>query len=268
MPDRPAAICLARPLARGRRNCLRCRKIFTLGGCRCFDPRRSRLLAFAAVGALALAACRSGASPVQRADQDRLRHGADRPACRQRQAGAARHEDLGRGNQRQGRSARASGQARLLRRSEQSFDGAGHLHQAARRRQGRPRAGRLRHQHGRAGHSGRHAEEEDLRSACSRSMRTREFHYPTSTSRCCRPARPRRSPSPKASSRSRWRKIRSRRPSRSRPRTPSSRATPARARARTPRSTASRSSTTRPIRRTRPTTRRSCARCRRPTPTS
>src|SRR5262245_20760803 len=39
---------------------------------------------------------------------------ADRAACRFWQAGAARHEDLGRRNQRQGRPTRASGQARLL----------------------------------------------------------------------------------------------------------------------------------------------------------
>ena len=71
----------------------------------------------------------------------------------------------------------------------------------------------------------------------------------------------------KASSRSRRRRIRSRRPSRSPPRMPSSRATPAKARATTPRSSASRSSTTRPIRRARPTSRRSSARCRPPMPT-
>ena len=52
--------------------------------------------------------------------------------------------------------------------------------------------------------------------------------------------------------------------------TPSSRRTPAKARAPTPRSTASRSSTTRAIRRRRrpPISRRSCARSRRPMPTS
>ena len=60
------------------------------------------------------------------------------------------------------------------------------------------------------------------------------------------------------------RKIRSRRPSRSPPRTPSSRATPPKAPATTSRNTASRSSTTKPIRRTRPTSRRSSAPSRRP----
>ena len=58
------------------------------------------------------------------------------------------------------------------------------------------------------------------------------------------------------------------RPSRSPPKTPSLRATPATARATTPRSSASRSSTTRPFRRARPTSRRSSARCRPPMPTS
>ena len=57
-------------------------------------------------------------------------------------------------------------------------------------------------------------------------------------------------------------------PSRSPPRTPSSRATPAKARATTSRSTASRPSTTKPIRRTRPTSRRSSAPCRPPIPIS
>ena len=44
----------------------------------------------------------------------------------------------------------------------QPGDGAGHLHQAARRRQGRPRRRRLRDQHGRAGHAGRDAEGQDV----------------------------------------------------------------------------------------------------------
>src|SRR5471030_1246522 len=38
--------------------------------------------------------------------------------------------------------------------------GAGHLHQAARRRQSRPHRRRLRHQHASAGHADRHAKEE------------------------------------------------------------------------------------------------------------
>src|SRR5712672_2162393 len=72
------------------------------------------------------------------ADQDRFQHGDDRRPRRQRKVRAARPEDLGGGRQRQGRALRPSRQARLLRRPEQSLDGAGHLHQAARRRQGRP----------------------------------------------------------------------------------------------------------------------------------
>ena len=124
----------------------------------------------AAAVSLGLADRRLG--PVQGADQDRLRHGADRPARRQRQVGAARPEDLGGGRQRQGRAARPSGQADLLRRPDQSGDGAGHLHQAARRRQGRPRHRRLRHQHARAGDAGRDAEEQ----AVHRPVRPRGEH--------------------------------------------------------------------------------------------
>ena len=73
------------------------------------------------------------------ADQDRLQHGIDRPVCRRRQDRAARVQDLGRGGQCQGRAARPAGQAGLLRRPEQPFAGAGHLHKADRHRQGRPR---------------------------------------------------------------------------------------------------------------------------------
>ena len=64
-----------------------------------------------------------------------------------------------------------------LRRPVQSLDGAGHLHQAARRRQSRPRARRLCDQHGRAGHAGRHAEEQDLHQPV-RARCEREFKYP------------------------------------------------------------------------------------------
>ena len=92
------------------------------------------------------------------ADQDRLLHGADRAALPQRQAGAARHEDLGGGDQRQRRAARPPGQAHLLRRSDQCLDGAGHLHQAHRCRQGRSGPRAVCHQHGRAGHARHHAE--------------------------------------------------------------------------------------------------------------
>ena len=52
-------------------------------------------------------ACRSGYGSGGGADQDRLRHGADRRARRQRQGGAAGDADLARRHQRQGRAARA-----------------------------------------------------------------------------------------------------------------------------------------------------------------
>src|SRR6516162_1216091 len=94
---------------------------------------------------------RRGLGAIRRADQDRLWHISNRRARAQRQVGAARPEDLGRRHQRQGRAPRPSGQAHLLRRPDQSGDGAGHLHQAARRRQGRSDHRRLRHQHAGAG---------------------------------------------------------------------------------------------------------------------
>ena len=47
-------------------------------------------------------------------------------------------------------------------------------------------------------------------SVCSRSTSTRDLNI-RNTSRCCRPGRIRRPPSPRASSRSRWRRIRNRR---------------------------------------------------------
>ena len=136
-----------------------------------------------------------------------------------------------------------------------------------RRRQGRPRSRALRHQHGGAGHAGRHAEGQavhhPVRARCEPRVQVQQVlrHDPDR-------ARTRSRPSPRASSR--WRRRRT--PSRRRRRwwrpMPSSPATPARAPARTPRSTASRSSTTRPIRRRRPTSRRSCAPSRPPTRTS
>ena len=75
------------------------------------------------------------------------------------------HEDLGGGRQRQGRAARAPGQARLLRRPEQSGDGAGHLHEAARRRQGRPRDRPLCDRADRAGDADRDAAQQGLHRA-------------------------------------------------------------------------------------------------------
>ena len=97
-------------------------RTFNQSGCRRrgFGPRQSRL------------------RPGQAA-HDRLWHGADRRARRHRQGRPARDADLARTSQRQGRALRPAGQARLLRRPDQSADGARHLHQAARRRQGRHR---------------------------------------------------------------------------------------------------------------------------------
>src|SRR5262245_9806687 len=103
-----------------------------------------------------------GPGAVGPAGYDRLFHGAHRTARGQRQAGAARHEDLGGGDQQEGRVARASGQTGLLRRPVEPLDSAGHLHQAHRRRQGRPRARALRHRPGRPGHAGHHAEGQGL----------------------------------------------------------------------------------------------------------
>ncbi len=189
------------------------------------------------------------------------------PLSPQRQAGAARHEDLGGGDQRQGRAARAPGQAHLLRRPDQRLDRARHLHQAHRRRQGRPRARPLCHQHGRAGDAGRHAEGQavhhPVRARCEPRVQVQQVlrHDPDGAEhqgvlhrgllRHGRGAEPQADDGGAG-----------------RGRCASSPATPARARARTPRSTASRSSTTRPIRRRRRTSRRSCGRSRRPIPTS
>ena len=59
----------------------------------------------------------------------------------------------------------------------QSVDGARHLHQAARRRQGRPRGRRLCDQHDRAGDADRHAAEEDVHQPV-RARVNAEFNYP------------------------------------------------------------------------------------------
>src|SRR5262245_7137608 len=120
--------------------------------------------------------CGRSVGAIRRADQDRLWHISNRRACSQRQVGAARAEDLGGGYQRQGRTARTSGQAHLLRRPDQPGHGARHLHQAARRRQGRSDHRRLRHQHAGAGDAGRRAEEEDV--GLFGLAVNSEFHYP------------------------------------------------------------------------------------------
>src|SRR5712671_5220916 len=59
------------------------------------------------------------------AGHDRLWHGADRRARRCRQDGVARHADLARRHQRQGRPVGPAGQARLLRRPEHAANGPG-----------------------------------------------------------------------------------------------------------------------------------------------
>ena len=53
--------------------------------------------------------------------------------------------DVGRGRERQGRAARAQGRTHRLRRPDQPRPDAGHLHQAARHRQGRPADRAVRH---------------------------------------------------------------------------------------------------------------------------
>ena len=80
----------------------------------------------------------------------------------ERQGRAAGDADLGVRHQRQGRPAGPAGEADLLRRPVQSGNDPGPLHQAARRRQGRPRGQRLRHQHDRAGDADHHAAQPHL----------------------------------------------------------------------------------------------------------
>ena len=84
------------------------------------DPRGG----FGGCGSLA-GAGRCCACQSRRSDQDRLWHGAHRSARRQRQNVVVGDAGLGSGHQRQGRIARPPGEARLLRRSEQSVASAG-----------------------------------------------------------------------------------------------------------------------------------------------
>ncbi len=93
--------------------------------------------------------------------EDRVRARPDRSACRQRQGRAHFHADLGRGSECARRPARPSGRTRLLRRSGQSGECAGHLREAARCRQGRPRGVGLWHQHDHAGNAARHEQGHD-----------------------------------------------------------------------------------------------------------
>jgi hypothetical protein len=101
------------------------------------------------------------------ADQDRVQRGADRRARFIRQGSPPVQANLDGRDQRPGGSSRPAGKARLLRRSEQSADGAGHLHEAPRRRQSRPHRLRLRHQHDGACDAGR----DRAQSAVSRPFR-------------------------------------------------------------------------------------------------
>ena len=201
------------------------------------------------------------------AAQDRLRHEPDRPARRQRQGGADRDGDLARRRQRQGRDTRPQGRVRLLRRPDQSRDGAQHLRQAARRGQGGPRRLGLRHQRDRPGDADHDAAQAHLHEPV-RAERQLEIQV--------RPLLPdhagRSRPGDRLVAgilrRGDGRSTRSRRRSRSWARTPSTRHWRWKARARTPRRPGSTSSTTRPIRRRPSTTRPSCARSRRPIRTS
>src|SRR5262249_60645769 len=68
------------------------------------------------------------------ADQDRFWCIAYRRACLLGQGPSDVQADLGRGDQREGRAARSSDQARLLRRPDQRRDRARHLREADRRR--------------------------------------------------------------------------------------------------------------------------------------
>ena len=94
-----------------------------------------------------------------RADQDRLQHDADRRPGGRWKGGPDRHADLGEGHQRRRRAAEPSGRAGLLRRPYQRRRRAGHLRQAARRRQGRSGRVQLRHQPDRPGDAHHHAQE-------------------------------------------------------------------------------------------------------------
>ena len=134
------------------------------------------------------------------------------------------------------------------------------LYQAPGCRQGRHRGERLRHQHDRAGDADRNAEGPHLLRPARAGGEFRVQLPALFLDHRRRADRSPRKPSPRASSKSPWRRTPSRRrwpwsaPMRNFP------ATPWRACATSPRRTGSRSSTTRPTRRPRPTIRRSCAR--------
>ena len=101
--------------------------------------------------AILLAGLPWAAAPVQAADPIKVGFsmaltGGVAPNGKQNPAGAG---NLARRRQRQGRTAGASGRARLLRRPEQPEQRAGDLHQAHQRRQSRPADRPLCHQHDR-----------------------------------------------------------------------------------------------------------------------
>ena len=99
--------------------------------------KRSRRDLLKAVAALTVATGIPGRAARAQQPIGRHEHAADR-SSRRRQGGAGRAADVGRGRQREGRAARAQGRVHRLRRPDQPGADAGDLHQAARRRQGRP----------------------------------------------------------------------------------------------------------------------------------
>ena len=130
----------------------------------------------------------------------------------QRQGRVAGHADLERRREQEGRAAGPPGRVRLLRRPDEPVHRAGDLHQAARRRQGRPRRVGLRHEPDRARHAARHRTQAHLHGAV-RARQQREVQVPALLPD--RPERPerRRPPSPTASSS--WQPSRTRSPRRS-----------------------------------------------------
>ena len=118
-----------------------------LGGNNMPHNLKSRTLAWVAGATVALAACAMFAVSANAQNKEPIKIGFGMSLTGPLAANGKRrcwHEDLGRGDQRQGRPARPAGQARLLRRPEQARHRARHLHQAARRRQSRSDRRRLR----------------------------------------------------------------------------------------------------------------------------
>ena len=185
----------------------------------------------------------------------------------QRQVGAAGAEDLGRGHQRQGRPARAAGQARLLRRPEQSLAVPGIYTKLLDVDKvdliiGGYATNML------APAMPMVMQRKKIFIGLLGSAVNAEFNYTNYFAMIPSGPEPEAGLHPGLLRRGDGAEPEARRRSRSSRPTRNSPATPPTARARTPRRAASRSSTTRPIRRRRPTSRRSCARSRRPIPTS